>query len=87
MVDIKEWVKDYNGKNQKTLAAFLFPLIIILLLSPGVFFEINFKNQDGKAKKSNKIPKNVAITHSFIISIFIVLFYYFYLSKTHCSAI
>lgn len=74
-----ETIKNIKWKSNKVKLALCFfvPFVIVFFLSPGVFFEV----ESNGIKKDSKIKKSSAAIHSLIISVLIVLFYYFYLSK------
>ena len=76
---IMETIKNIKWKsnNVKLILCFFVPFVIVFFLSPGVFFEIDSNG----LKKESKVQKSSAAIHSLIISVLIVLFYYFYLSK------
>jgi uncharacterized BrkB/YihY/UPF0761 family membrane protein len=69
----------WKSKTFKLGVAFVFPLVVTFVLSPGVFVEITPKG----VEKGKKIAYSSAAIHSFIVSALFFALYYFYLSKSY----
>ena len=73
---------DLSGKNAKYGITFVFTFVLMFILSPGTFFEIEI-NGEKKLNVERKTKMIVTAVHSLIAGIAMVVFYYFYLSS--CS--
>lgn len=67
---------DYNSSNSRLFLSFLIPTVLFIIISPGVFFEI-----EDKPHKSSKIKYKTAAFHAIIFGVLNFLIYYFYLRK------
>lgn len=74
---------DWKSRNVKLGLSFVLPLILFVILAPGVFFMVdpNAKDNNEKVKKKQIIPIPSAFVHAFVFAILVFLFIYFYLLR------
>ena len=81
-------VIDFNCSRTKYILAFIIPLTLFILLTPGCLFELNPKDAENKCKVNpGKIPISMTLTHAIIFALIMFVIYYFYLGKVKCIGI
>lgn len=83
METIKKWVGniDLSSQTTKLGISFAFIFACVLILSPGVFFEIDPLDKEQKIKKNKKVSFATAALHSLCITFIVFIFVYFYIIK------
>jgi hypothetical protein len=74
---------DWNSRTIKLGLAFIVPLLLFVLLSPGVLFVIDpsEKNNNDKIKRKQLVSWPTGFVHAFVFSLILFAFIYFYLLR------